>query len=534
MAFRLIRLSLFAWFCASGVVVWAAPVTAQPVVTNKTRFRIPFRFDAAALERMNARELRLYVSSDAGTTWEMTQTIGVQSGKFEFQAPRDGEYRFAVKTLDAANQLHPPGDTYETGLVVIVDTKAPELALELRQGDPGKVELHWRATDSNLDTSTLRLDYTQPGVNDWQSVSVAPRGTGQTAWSVPQGGMVAVRGSIADLAGNQGRLEIQARVEPAAEGNTGPRKPDLRQPIAETPVIAPEQGPITDDFTATPPQLSPLAAQQMVDTKTPPPVVERQPVIISQPTQFVATDAGQRPEIAQNRWTEMANHAEPQPAAGARPTGRQRVVRTRTFQIGYQVEDVGPSGLGGVELFITQDQGRRWWKYGDDPDHQSPFDVEVPEDGVYGFAIRARSGVGLSNDPPVTGEAPAIVVAVDQTPPQLEMLPVRQGMGTQVNKLQLRWKITDDHPSDQPVAIFFAANPNGPWETISSWRADTGEYVWTVSPGMPSQVYFRVVARDAAGNTTQEQTDRPVIVDLSRPSARIVDVEARANDLHPQ
>ena len=32
-------------------------------------------------------------------------------------------------------------------------------------------------------------------------------------------------------------------------------------------------------------------------------------------------------------------------------------------------------------------------------------------------------------------------------------------------------------------------------------------------------------ARDAAGNTAQEQNARPVVVDLSKPSARIVDIE---------
>lgn len=525
MAFRLALLSIVAWWGVGGSLILAAPVATKPVVTNKMRFRIPFRFDAAALERMNARELRLYVSSDGGASWELAQTIGVQSGKFEFQAPGDGEYRFAVKTLDARNQLHPPGDVYETGLVVIVDSTPPQLELELRQVGPGKVELIWKAIDANLDAGTLRLDYTQPGVEEWQAVSVAPRGSGQTSWSVPQGGVVAVRGSIADRAGNEGRKEARARIEPAENGV--PRKPDLRQPIAEAPVIAPEQSPITEHFAPVAPQQAPLAAQTPVDRlPSLPPVVERQPVIFSQPTHLVTDQPTLRPEIAQDRWAEVAEQPDPFAAPPvAKPPGRHRLVKSRKFQIGYQVEDVGPSGLGGVELFITQDQGRKWYKYGDDSDQQSPFDVEVPSDGEYGFAIRARSGVGLANDPPAPGEQPAIVVVVDQTPPTIELLPVRQGTGSQVNKLQLRWTITEAHPSDTPVALYYSATPNGPWETISTWRADTGEYVWTVSPGVPSQVYFRVVARDAAGNVSQQQTPRPVIVDLSRPSARIVDIE---------
>jgi len=528
MAFRLAVLILIAAGLANGLPVSAAPAP-KPVVTNKTRFRIPFRFDAAALQRMNARELRLYASQDGGANWELAQTISAESGKFEFQAPGDGEYRFSVKTLDGRNQLHPPGDTFETGLVVIVDTVAPVLDLEVRAAAAGKVELRWTASDDHLDVTTLRIEYTQPGVEDWQLVSIVPRNSGQTSWSVPQGGMVAVRASVADQAGNPGNVERQANIAAGGNGNAAPSKPDFRQPVAANPTIVAETSPITDRFTEVQhPFAAPVIQEQQAPQITPkaasaqqPPIIERPPVAITHRTQFTAEQPQSRPDITQDRWAEAPDAATPATQA---PTGRQRIVNTKKFQIGYQVDDVGPSGLGGVEMFITQDAGRKWWKYGDDPDQQSPFDVEVPEDGIYGFAIRARSGVGLSDEAPTGGETPAIVVIVDHTPPTLELMPVRQGTGPQANQLQLRWKIGEAHPSDKPVALYYAGNPNGPWETISTWRADTGEFVWMVPAGVPSQVYFRIIARDAAGNATQQQTDRPVIVDLAKPSAKILDV----------
>ena len=37
-----------------------------------------------------------------------------------------------------------------------------------------------------------------------------------------------------------------------------------------------------------------------------------------------------------------------------RNTAQHRVVNSRRFQVGYTVDDVGPSGIGAVELFITQ------------------------------------------------------------------------------------------------------------------------------------------------------------------------------------
>ncbi|MFO0917325.1 MAG: hypothetical protein U0872_03300 [Planctomycetaceae bacterium] len=134
-----------------------------PVLTNKSRFRIPFKFNAEALQRMNARELRLYVSSDQEQTWELAQSISPQAGKFEFQAPGDGEYRFCVKTLDARNQLHPASDVYETGLTVVVDMATPTLDLTVQQIAPGRVEMSWQALDANLDIATLRLEYARQG-----------------------------------------------------------------------------------------------------------------------------------------------------------------------------------------------------------------------------------------------------------------------------------------------------------------------------------------------------------------------------------
>lgn len=547
MTFRLGLCAVVALAVGWNAQAFAAPAVAKPVVTNKTRFRIPFRFDAAALARMQARELRLYVSVDQGRRWELAQSISAQSGKFEFQAPGDGEYRFAVKTLDSRNQLHPPGDTYETGLIVIVDTTTPELRLDLRQITPGKVELSWKATDASLDTSTLRLEYTQPGTNEWQTVSIVARPSGQTSWSVPTGGSVAVRGVVADQAGNQGEAQAQAQIEPAANGNAAPRRPDPRDPVAQAPVIAPvtapEESPIVDRFTSVPhpfvQPIHPRPAQEVVERPVirhpavqfplaqQEPVVERTPVAITHRMQFTSETNDSRPEITQNRWAELPMPtADEPPAAPVEEPRRLRMVNSRKFQIGYQVDDVGPSGVGGVELYITQDQGRKWWKYGDDPDHQSPFDVEVPQDGEYGFAVRARSGVGLADDPPAPNEPPAIVVMVDQTPPKLEMLPIRQGTGSHLHQLQLRWRISDAHPAEKPVALYYSATLNGPWETISDWKADTGEHVWTVGTAVPAQVYFRIVARDAVGNISQEQTPRPVIVDLARPSARIVDIEA--------
>jgi hypothetical protein len=559
--------------CAQGFPADAAP---QPVATNKTRFRIPFKIEAAALQRMNARELQLHVSRDGGATWELAQTLPPDGAKFEYQAAGDGEYRFAVKTLDGRNQLHPPAGQYETGLIVHVDTLPPLLELSLQQMGPGRVELTWNAADAHLDVSTLKLEYLQPGSQDWEPIEVTPKPSGQIPWNVQQPGQVKVRGTIADTASNVGKGQTQVQI--IAVGDPAPKpKPARRVPIAGLNRTEQDReqdqaaigGPVTErpypptasslPSTALPHATFPNAALPDESIVTTPderigslpdarigasntpveaPAEYRGPVITpfggattSPGDRLVSSDDNSRPAITKDRWGEFpeATVTPPkpplQPNLAQRNAGPRRVVSSRRFQVGYAVEDVGPSGIGAVELFITQDQGRKWWKYGDDPDRRSPIDVEVPQDGEYGFAIRVRSGVGLTNDPPLPGELPSIIVAVDQTPPSVELLSAQQGQGASSNRVQVRWRIADDHLASKPVSVYYSPTRNGPWEAVSGWTDDHGGLEWAVAPGSPSQFYVRVVARDVAGNIAKAESAQPVLVDLSRPTARIVDVE---------
>ena len=497
-------------------LVDAAPGAMKPIVTNKLRFRIPFRFDAAALQRMNARELQLFVSTNRGAAWGLAQSIAPQSARFEYQAAGEGEYWFAVRTIDGLGQAHPGGEQLDPGLVVVVDTASPQLELQLQSAGSGKVQLSWQANDPNLDAATLRLEYLQPGSTDWQQVSVVPRSSGQTTWSVPQGGQVSVRGSISDLAGNQGLKQTQATVFGGAEPASRPVAPAFREPIAEA-----------EPRTSFPNEFPPasLSGPAIV----PGPSRETDPAVppIGAPSQFVSGFPSERPEITQDRWSPLGSAGVADPAPAFRPSAKQRMVNTRRFQLGYKVDDVGPSGVGGVDLFITQDHGRKWWKYGEDADRVSPFEVEVPQDGEFGFAVRVRSGAGLSTDPPTPGEAPPILVLVDLTPPTLELLPIQQGQGATANQVAIRWRMTDAHPAEKAISLSYAATPKGPWEAISGWSPDTGAFTWTVGPGAPTQFYVRVSGRDAAGNISNAETPQAVVVDLSRPTARIVDVEVQ-------
>ncbi len=492
-----------------------------PILTNKRRFRIPFRYDAQELQRLGAKEIRLFVSTDFGATWRPVQAVAPETGYFEFQALSDGEYWFAVRTVDAHNQLHPSGSQFQPGLKVVVDTTPPTLQLTLRELEPGRVGLEWRADDPYLEPSTLRLEYIQPGMSDWQVVTVPLQAAGQTAWSVPQGGIVAVRGSVADRAGNVRRSQVQVHVDAAGTPGGPAAPPSFRQPIATDPqgqFAAGQQSPaqlggLTTPSNTASPQATAGGADTLSTHEAAEPLAAR--TTLAHPAGLAGSGAG-TVSAKPSAWS--------QPKSAGGPT--VRLVNSTKFQISYRVDEVGPSGLSKIELFITQDGGQKWWKYGDDPDLRSPFDVEVPSDGAYGFAIRVRSGVGLGDPPPQPGERPTIVIVVDQTPPTLQLLPVQQGAGSEYNKVLIRWNMTDENPADRPIALYYAPTPNGPWEPISGWIPNTGSYLWSIQPGVPTRLFIQIAARDAAGNISTVRTERPLIVDLTRPSARIVDVES--------
>ncbi len=526
----ILRVACWLVALACSTVAWAQP--PQAIVTNQSGFRIPYRFDQAEMRRLRAKEIRLVLSRNGGLEWQHVQTVSPEAGRFDFKAEVDGEYWFAVRTLDGANQLHPDANVVEPGLVVIVDRTPPDLQLLLQPSEAGKVQLSWSVSDANLDPTKLSLEFSQGGAN-WQPVNIKAQAAGQTSWSVPNGGQVSVRGSATDRAGNVGSAQTAVVVQAGGLGGPMRKRPDAAdhtQPIAGSNLPPlPEStsnfpfGPSANSNVVPPPPADPFSGFSAPSNRSVAPA--------QAPTQFPseAKIANSFPTTSNASTSDQGrvNTAEwGSSRSRFNSNGRFRAVKSHRFEVNYRIDDVGPSGVSAVELFVTQNNGQKWFKYGDDADKQSPFVVEVPEDGLYGFAIRVRSGAGLADEPPQPGEEPSVSIVVDRTPPQVQLAPIQQGAGGQMNKLTISWRIADDTPSDKPISLAYSATPNGPWEPICGWQSDTGSYTWSVGQGVPSRLYVRLVARDAAGNHSFVDTPQPLLVDLSKPTARIVDVES--------
>lgn len=471
----------------------AAPIPTGAIYTSKTRFRIPFRYDPAEMQAIGAREVRLYVSRDRGASWRPGPSVAPSTGKFQFEANGDGEYWFIVRTVDSRNRLHPDGEFREPGLQVIVDSTAPQIQLALRQPSPGRVQLSWNAIDSNIDTTQFRILCLQPGNPDWQPLSVVPQSNGQTSWSIPRGGIVAVRASIADLAKNVGHSQAQLKVEAVDQKVPRPTVPDFRQPIASPGSTAGQNLAMSDQFPTAPikqyqvptASIGSGAAAQSANSPLP-----GTTAAVSPPAGADSNFVSYRPD------SQLNSSGNPQTP----PDQKVKIVNVRRFQIGYKLHDVDPAKIQGIDLYITPDQGATWYRYGEDANRQSPVQVSVPRPGTYGFALGVRSTVRTGYEPPRQGDKPAIVVVVDQTPPQLHMLPLEQGRQGNQTKLLIRWRYADAAPASRPILVSYADNPQGPWQPVGEWQENSGSCVWSVGPDVPSRIYLRLEARDAAGN----------------------------------
>ena len=372
----------------------------------------------------------------------------------------------------------------------------------------------------------MRLEYLQPGALEWQPVSVIPKANGQTSWSVPQGGIVAVRGSIADMAKNSTEDQVQLRIAPANQAVPRPGSPDRREPVAG-PTTAPR-----DDLALTLPDRFPSTGAEADRGEG-----ERASLASQGPAgQGQLPRSASEPQITPKNSFVSLKSGDAPTAGGppARVSARQRVVASRKFQIGYKLQDLGPSGVDRVELYITQDNGDTWFHYGADDDNQSPFQVEVPREGTYGFTLGVRSGSGLASEPPRNGDPPAIVVVVDQTRPALELVSVEQGRGTDRNKLFISWKCSDDNLTERPISLSCATGAQGPWRPIAGPIENSGSFAWTMGKGAPTRLYVRIEARDQAGNTETVDLPKPVLIDASRPTAQIIDIESPVAPLTPR
>lgn len=493
-----------------------AEVASAPLVYySKPSFRI--KFNADPREMTHLREVQLWASTDQGETWGEgpVDRAGGDRNYFIFKAPRDGEYWFSVRSVDDEGRIFPGKNEYvEPRMKVVVDTTPPSLLLEPRGRRGSMATVRWEARDEHLKLKTLMIEYHVEGVREWRRVPVRrPTPIGEATWDAGTAEPIRARASVADEAGNVQEVEIA--LPDGAATDTAPVQPTGESTEADPP---PPIRPADSAPASTDRDRAEHSAQRAKPQR------ERRRVESESEDSSKIDDS----EYQQN--SQVKAHNDDRASRGA-PNLR---VSSPRFDLKYDVDDAGPNGPAVVELWVTRDGGRSWSRLDEDPDHVSPYDVNLGGEGTFGLTLVAQSANGLGDPPPAPGDRPQIWVEVDSTPPTVTLDPPRVVTDGQTSKVIITWKAEDQHLG--PGSVLLAYKPDQPeakWRLITRERIDnTGRYVWNVPAKAPDRFQIRIDVYDMMDNRGTDDTSRigAVVLDRARPRGRIIGLDPAGRD----
>jgi hypothetical protein len=466
------------------------------ILPYKSRsFRIPFSVEPA--DRGRIKEVQLWVSTDQGKTWKAaTKTTPEQAAFPTFRAPRDGEYWFAVRTLDTKDRLYPTDDDLvEPSMKVVVDTTPPTLELATNGRRGSRASIRWEIRDKHLDPKTLTIQYKAPGALDWRQVPIHDYALiGAEEWEAGTAAALLVRASVDDTAGNRAEAEIT---------------------LADGIAAAPDDTAFDDRRFEAPPPITPISSPSRP--------AGRMGGVAEPGDPFVRNDQSFDPEFDAPA-ASTRTYANPPPVP---EPARTLLVASPRFALQYAVDDAGPDGPALVELWITRDGGQTWNRQMEDADRTSPYDVDLGSEGTYGLWLVVQSAANLGDPPPRPGDRPQMWVEVDSTAPIVRLDSPRVGTGANLGKVLINWRASDPHLGPRPVLLSYRADRHdAPWTPITDRLDNTGRYVWTVPPNVPPRIHLRIDVVDSIGNRGFAETQsKPVLVDRSRPRGRILGLD---------
>jgi hypothetical protein len=211
------------------------------------------------------------------------------------------------------------------------------------------------------------------------------------------------------------------------------------------------------------------------------------------------------------------------------PAGAVRhLLNSTRVALDYQIGQVGPSGVGRVEIWMTSDEGKSWQKLCEDKDRVSPAEFDLPGEGLYGLSVVVTNGNGQGDPPPGKGDQPDYWIEVDTTKPVAQLMGAKLIQGDASGALQITWQATDKNLGADCVNLYYAAQRDGQWLPIAKGLKNDGSYRWTVSRDVGAEFYVCMEVTDKAGNMTRCELAEKVVLDTSRPKARVLGVSASA------
>jgi hypothetical protein len=133
---------------------------------NKNVFYLPVLIDDSVRARL--REIRLYVKDDPAKAWTLAAKGQPWEKVFPFQPPQEGEYWFALVTIDKSGHQTPADLTREgPGVIVVYDASVPQVDIHPLPPTSDGQCVQCEVRNRNLDVTLTRFEY-QTGDKIWR------------------------------------------------------------------------------------------------------------------------------------------------------------------------------------------------------------------------------------------------------------------------------------------------------------------------------------------------------------------------------
>ncbi len=416
----------------------------------------------------NDTPVKFECSLDQGQTWqpvlhpEGSSISRTQS--FGFRAQSDGTYFFRLHSLRSEQPvIHSP-------IIVVVDANRPSADLVVELDQEGRWIANCVISDANLNPDSLRVDYRTSEAEPWKQCYVQlTQTTNAHAW----------RGDC-ELENSRQNRRMQVRL--IGKDYAGNAFQVLRFP---------------ELITAFPLALSQKGASNLPNRFLPSTEVTQATVNREQPNPYsTASYSLPTPHDGPTVYPQAENPG----SAGQEPLVPSNAVfsNTREFNLDFVLEQDAAKAVG-IELWATTDSGQTWSPWGISDSPEGPIQVEVVEDGNFGFYLSPIVRSQTKPAPPVPGQEPTIWVVVDTTNPNPKITNAELQEGTE-SVLTIDYDCFSDDVDSRSTTLSWSERSEGPWNTIESELPNSGRYLWQCDKTRRGTFYLKIEAIDRASN----------------------------------
>lgn len=464
----------------------------------------------------------LYLTQDFGSTWRLLRRAVATETVAECTL-EDGTWGFAAAAQDrVGNRTRPPQPGDAPQAVVVVDTVAPELALDgLHDGQVLKggasIALSWRAQDAHLPSRPVNFRLSSDGGRTWSALRRPdpPSGSGRLEAPVAAGDY-RLRVTAADTAGNSTEIERAFTVDMQAPRITlapfhpwgqlaGGTEAEIQWEAADDHVLAPRPVELlfSPDRGAT---WTPIAADLpgsgrfawTIPTLSAPECLLRARALDA---------AGNRSE---------ATLAVPFAIRASAPAPRR--VRTTPVspvphvEVEVRFDAADLAFLRELELWATEDGGAHWRQTGRFDPRALPFVPLELAAGEHGLRAVVVDVAGNRSPTPAAGTTPTCSVQVLARPPW-EPVPIRTlalelpGAGPfhMGQSVEVRWRLSGDFPAGSALRIELAV-VEGAWRPLAEARPEAGVAHVKLPMTEAPACRLRLVVEDAGGGRSETES----------------------------